>query len=129
MVDPTRYEVPVTATTEAGETAPVMLSYDPDELDAVIGELEELIKDLDSDLEFIDDMFFYAVPPSRDWASVAFMNRHEEGLNRLRASLDSVLDEARNLHDKHVKARDDLDNTEQHNADAMQQAMQEPRDQ
>lgn len=129
MVDPTRYEVPVTATTEAGETAPVMLSYDPDELDAVIGELEQLEKDLTSDIQLIRQMSFYAVPPSRDWASVAFMERHKAGLFKLTASLKSVRAEVERLREKHVKAREDLDATEQHNADAMRQSTREFTDQ
>lgn len=120
-----RYEVPVSATTEAGETVPVVLRYDPDELNEVIKDLNQLLSDLQSDTEKIDDLYRHLVPPSRDWASVAFIERHRLALDNLMQAHERLIEEVARLLAAHVKAKGDLEHVEVANAALVRDILRE----
>lgn len=120
-----RYEVPVSGTTATGESRPVMLRYDPDELDAVIKGLDQLLSDLQSDTEKIDDLYKHLVPPSRDWASVAFIERHRLALDNLMQAHERLIEEVARLLAAHVKAKGDLEHVEEANAALVRDILRE----
>lgn len=120
-----RYEVPISATTEAGETQPVMLRYNPDELHEVIKGLDQLFTDLVNDRVQIDELYYYLVPPSRDWASVAFIERHRLALDNLVVAHESLITEVTRLLAAHVKAKGDLEDVEDVNATMVRSILRE----
>lgn len=91
--------------------------YTPEQLNAVIGDLEELVKDFRGDRARITNIIRLVEAPSEDYVSQAYADHYREAMEDLLAKNQQMRDVAVKMLERHVAAKKQMDTTEGANED------------
>lgn len=97
----------------------IRLEYTPELLNEVITDLKDLVADLRDDIRAVEAMREHAVAPSEDYASEAYVQTHEEGLRDLHAKHEQMRSVAEALLERHLAAKQNLDQSEDDNVEGI----------
>ncbi|MFF5987794.1 hypothetical protein [Prauserella flavalba] len=101
-------------------------TFDAEQIDAVIGQWEDLLEDLTNDRSAIDAISMQATPPSGDDPSNKFVEGIREGMRSLRESNDSMVAYVDDFLGRLREAKEKIGATENNNASPMQAASGRP---
>ncbi|MEU6642200.1 hypothetical protein ABZ863_06575 [Saccharomonospora sp. NPDC046836] len=107
----------------AGDAATGRWTFDPEQLDSVIGKWEALLDEIKTDRHAIRLMIDNAVPPSEDDPSGRFIGAVVDGMQSLRESNASMLSYVEDFIERLSQARDAIDQSDSGNAEALQAAV------
>lgn len=97
-------------------------TFDAEQIDAVIGQWEDLLEDLATDRFSIENIIGQAIPPSEDEPSDSFVRSIQDGMRSLQDSNDSMIAYVEDFLGRLREAKGKIGSTEDTNAAPMQAA-------